>query len=141
MATKIFVTLTVSLALAGALTAGELKTGSSKSLSAASYNIPLWEPGKVPLAKGDGPLDTPFLTVFLPAECEAQRRFGGDRARRFQHHADVWGGRNRYRGTLQRLGRDGVCAHLPAGAAVWGRCPGAGRQARYCRWCGRMRRR
>jgi len=33
---------------------------------AASYNIPLWEPGKVPLAVGDGPLDNPFLTVFLP---------------------------------------------------------------------------
>jgi acetyl esterase/lipase len=33
-----------------------------------SYNIPLWEPGKVPLAKGDGPLDAPFLTVFQPPE-------------------------------------------------------------------------
>ena len=32
----------------------------------ASFNIPLWEHGKVPLAKGDGPLDAPFLTVFLP---------------------------------------------------------------------------
>jgi len=31
-----------------------------------NYNIPLWEAGKVPLAKGDGPLDIPFLTVFLP---------------------------------------------------------------------------
>lgn len=31
-----------------------------------NYNIPLWEPGKVPLAVGDGPLDGPFLTVFLP---------------------------------------------------------------------------
>jgi acetyl esterase/lipase len=35
---------------------------------AINYNIPLWEAGKVPLAKGDGPLDTPFLTVFLPPE-------------------------------------------------------------------------
>jgi endo-1,4-beta-xylanase len=33
---------------------------------AANYNIPLWDPGKVPLATGDGPLDAPFLTVFLP---------------------------------------------------------------------------
>src|ERR1041384_6102815 len=33
-----------------------------------NYNIHLWEPGKVPLATGDGPLDTPFLTVFLPPE-------------------------------------------------------------------------
>jgi endo-1,4-beta-xylanase len=30
-------------------------------------NLPLWEHGRVPLAQGDGPLDTPFLTVFLPA--------------------------------------------------------------------------
>jgi endo-1,4-beta-xylanase len=35
---------------------------------AANYNIPLWDPGKVPLATGDGPLDAPFLTVFLPAQ-------------------------------------------------------------------------
>lgn len=34
----------------------------------ANFNIPLWEPGKVPLAVGDGPLDNPFLTVFLPPE-------------------------------------------------------------------------
>jgi endo-1,4-beta-xylanase len=34
----------------------------------ANYNIHLWEPGKVPLAKGDGPLDQPFLTVFQPPE-------------------------------------------------------------------------
>ena len=31
-----------------------------------NYNIHLWEPGKVPLAAGDGPLDGPFLTVFQP---------------------------------------------------------------------------
>src|SRR5262245_57442445 len=30
------------------------------------FNIPLWEEGKVPLAKGDGPLDRPFVSVFLP---------------------------------------------------------------------------
>ena len=33
---------------------------------AANYNIPLWPEGKVPLATGSAPLDTPFLTVFLP---------------------------------------------------------------------------
>lgn len=33
-----------------------------------NYNIPLWEPGKVPLATGNGPLDAPFLTVFAPPE-------------------------------------------------------------------------
>jgi endo-1,4-beta-xylanase len=33
----------------------------------ASYqNVPLWEKGRVPLATGNGPLDNPFLTVFLP---------------------------------------------------------------------------
>jgi acetyl esterase/lipase len=34
----------------------------------ANFNIPLWPAGQVPLAKGDGPLDIPFLTVFLPPE-------------------------------------------------------------------------
>jgi len=33
---------------------------------AAVHNLPLWDAGKVPLANGDGPLDAPFLTVFLP---------------------------------------------------------------------------
>jgi formylglycine-generating enzyme required for sulfatase activity/acetyl esterase/lipase len=32
----------------------------------AYQNIPLWEPGHVPGAAGDGPLDAPFLTVFPP---------------------------------------------------------------------------
>ncbi|HET9863350.1 MAG TPA: alpha/beta hydrolase, partial [Steroidobacteraceae bacterium] len=32
----------------------------------AYRNIPLWEPGQVPGARGGAPLDTPFLTVFLP---------------------------------------------------------------------------
>jgi endo-1,4-beta-xylanase len=31
-----------------------------------NINIPLWEPGQVPDALGDGPLDSPFLTVFAP---------------------------------------------------------------------------
>jgi predicted esterase len=33
-----------------------------------NVNIPLWAPGQVPLAQGDGPLDAPFLTTFLPPE-------------------------------------------------------------------------
>lgn len=33
---------------------------------ADNYNIPLWTAGQVPLAAGSGPLDQPFLTVFLP---------------------------------------------------------------------------
>ena len=32
----------------------------------AYQNIPLWEAGLVPGAVGNGPLDAPFLTVFLP---------------------------------------------------------------------------
>jgi formylglycine-generating enzyme required for sulfatase activity len=32
----------------------------------AYRNIPLWEPGQVPGAVADGPLDAPFLTVFKP---------------------------------------------------------------------------
>lgn len=40
----------------------------SGAKSPVHYNIPLWEAGKVPLAKGDGPLDAPFLTVFQPPE-------------------------------------------------------------------------
>jgi acetyl esterase/lipase len=46
-----------TLVLAGILCADE-----------ANYNIHLWEPGKVPLAQGTGPLDAPFLTVFAPPE-------------------------------------------------------------------------
>jgi len=33
---------------------------------APNQNIPLWDVGQVPGAAGDGPLDAPFLTVFLP---------------------------------------------------------------------------
>lgn len=32
------------------------------------FNIPLWPAGQVPGAVGEGPLDNPFLTVFLPPE-------------------------------------------------------------------------
>ena len=34
----------------------------------SSSNIPLWEAGKVPLTSGNGPLDRPFVTAFLPPE-------------------------------------------------------------------------
>jgi endo-1,4-beta-xylanase len=34
----------------------------------AYRNIRLWEEGKVPLANGTGPLDSPFVTVFLPPD-------------------------------------------------------------------------
>ena len=52
------------MAIAGSLAAA------NRSISKATvpYNIPLWEEGKVPLATGNGPLDAPFLTVFLPPQ-------------------------------------------------------------------------
>ena len=40
----------------------------------AYRNIPLWEPGQVPDAAGDGPLDAPFLTVFAPRAGTASGR-------------------------------------------------------------------
>jgi acetyl esterase/lipase len=57
------------LAIAGTLVAADNKiTIGEKHSAGTNYNIPLWDEGKVPLAKGDGPLDKPFLTVFQPAE-------------------------------------------------------------------------
>src|SRR5260221_9718014 len=56
--------LIAALAMAGSLLAASPKIPASS----VPYNIPLWEEGKVPLAAGDGPLDAPFLTVFLPPE-------------------------------------------------------------------------
>lgn len=58
----------IAIAIAGLLTAAENKTAPGKNPAGGNYNIPLWEPGKVPLTKGDGPLDNPFLTVFQPPE-------------------------------------------------------------------------
>ena len=74
MAVSIFLALrwrflAAALAVSGSLLATDLlaadKLGDKPS---ANYNIPLWEEGKVPLATGNGPLDSPFLTVFLPPE-------------------------------------------------------------------------
>src|SRR5215831_7956621 len=50
--------LSLPVFLASILAAAELPT---------NFNIPLWEPSKVPQAVGEGPLDQPFLTAFLPA--------------------------------------------------------------------------
>lgn len=61
MASRILLVLTC----AAVLFAADNKIPGAKH-PAGNYNIPLWEAGKVPLAKGDGPLDTPFLTVFAP---------------------------------------------------------------------------
>jgi acetyl esterase/lipase len=58
-------------AVATLLPAAENKAGGDKAGPRDNYNIPLWDAGKVPGAKGDGPLDAPFLTVFLPAPGKA----------------------------------------------------------------------
>src|SRR5579863_1386043 len=53
------------LALAATLVAADK---SERHPAGTNWNIPLWDRGKAPLAKGDGPLDSPFLTVFSPAD-------------------------------------------------------------------------
>src|SRR4051812_34331583 len=59
----------ILLAAAGILSAAENRAPAEKHGAAPNnYNIHLWEPGKVPGAKGDGSLDNPFLTVFQPPE-------------------------------------------------------------------------
>ena len=58
-----------AIVLAFTLSAADKKPVAKSSAapdSTANYNIPLWDEGKVPLATGSGPLDKPFLTVFLP---------------------------------------------------------------------------
>ena len=54
--------------LAVSLLSALLLTSLAAHAGDENYNIHLWEPGKVPLAAGDGPLDNPFLTVFAPPE-------------------------------------------------------------------------
>jgi len=60
------------LALIGVSALFAAKPAENKNTSerhpSGNYDIPLWDAGKVPLAKGDGPLDKPFLTVFAPPE-------------------------------------------------------------------------
>lgn len=53
-----------SFVLAGAFALGALAAGRAPEM----YDIPLWPAGQVPLAKGSGLLDIPFLTVSLPPE-------------------------------------------------------------------------
>lgn len=55
----------LAIVISGA-TAFAASTSNPPHTSQAAYNIPLWENGQVPLAKGDGPLDKPFITVFQP---------------------------------------------------------------------------
>ena len=52
----------ITLLAAAALVAAP---GETRPATAAppNVNIPLWAPGQVPLAQGDGPLDAPFLNT------------------------------------------------------------------------------
>lgn len=43
-------------------------TLAARAAAPAHYNIALWPEGKVPLARGTGLLDAPFVTVFQPPE-------------------------------------------------------------------------
>jgi endo-1,4-beta-xylanase len=68
--------LLCALAILGTLAAAETKPAAAKKAgddSFVHFNLPLWDDGKAPLSAGDGPLDKPFLTVFLPP---AARRNG-----------------------------------------------------------------
>ena len=65
--TQFFLALTTTAALTFAAPASKTEMKGSSN----NYNIPLWDAGKVPEAKGDGPLDAPFLTVFTPAAGKA----------------------------------------------------------------------
>src|ERR1043166_10170594 len=56
------------LVSAGVLFAADAKPASGGEKLSLNYEIPLWEESRVPLAAGHGPLDEPFLTVFLPPE-------------------------------------------------------------------------
>ncbi|HEY3837748.1 MAG TPA: alpha/beta hydrolase [Bryobacteraceae bacterium] len=62
--------ITITLLAAGLLSAApaaSVKNNTGDQL-VVNYNIPLWDAGKVPLSAGNGPLDVPFLTVFMPPE-------------------------------------------------------------------------
>jgi endo-1,4-beta-xylanase len=59
--------IVIPIVLAAAIASRASQTTALDEL--ASYrNIPLWDDGTVPFAVGDGPLDRPFLTAFLPPE-------------------------------------------------------------------------
>jgi formylglycine-generating enzyme required for sulfatase activity/acetyl esterase/lipase len=58
---RVFGWCLIALGIAGLARGQDLAAG-----LAANQSIPLWQAGQVPGAAGDGPLDAPFLTVFLP---------------------------------------------------------------------------
>jgi len=90
--------------------AGLLLPQSINLKSYGSLQHPFVGGSKVPLATGNGPLDAPFLTVFLPPQRKDQWRFGDRRARWREHHDDVRIRRIRDRRAIQRLGRRSVRA-------------------------------
>jgi acetyl esterase/lipase len=57
------------LIVAALATTSEAGPAASPGSALTPYrNIPLWDSGHVPGAAGNGPLDAPFVTVFLPRE-------------------------------------------------------------------------
>jgi endo-1,4-beta-xylanase len=58
----------------GATLAGTAPVDAQRTAAAptSSQNIPLWPAGQVPLARGTGPLDAPFLTAFVPRDRSAR---------------------------------------------------------------------
>jgi len=73
MDSRAFSSILLASGLALAAPAATVKNSSGDQLI-VNYNIPLWGEGKVPLANGNGPLDVPFVTVFMPPET---KRNGG----------------------------------------------------------------
>ena len=71
-----FQLLSTLLLATGLLYAGPAATdkGPAGDQLIVNYNIPLWPQGKVPLSAGSGPLDVPFVTVFMPPD---NKRNGG----------------------------------------------------------------
>jgi endo-1,4-beta-xylanase len=62
-------TIVLTCGLLSAAPAASVKNPAGDQLI-VNYNIPLWQEGKVPLATGNGPLDAPFVTVFMPSEAK-----------------------------------------------------------------------
>jgi acetyl esterase/lipase len=60
------VSLAAVWAIVGATVCPTVSEAVSGGALTSYRNIPLWEAGHVPGAAGHGPLDAPFLTVFLP---------------------------------------------------------------------------
>jgi endo-1,4-beta-xylanase len=73
MNSRLILTALLGSACPFAAPADTVKNGSHEQ-PILNYNIPLWDDGKVPLAAGNGPLDKPFVTVFMPPE---NKRNGG----------------------------------------------------------------